>query len=1054
LPIDISEFLPPRKAADPLDRPADPKLVAQLEAEGTKNPIEDFLPKKAPDLSPANQQPMAFTSPDIKLDDFLPKKAGSPTPTLQPSTEPKDVRSPTADSYDKGQAGPVGEFGKAFGGHVLDVITGVAKLGAMGYAAAGNTSPLKGTPLEANDPLQKYGEQQIHGVNEGIAGFVGGMRKDPGETLRSGIGGMIGGEGGEELFHHGSFSKIIENPGKFVGDITANTAMLGMPIFGALLKGMSVARKIPGISSFVTGADRAGAALIPKYMMPDAAMSIEAEHAGQLWSKTIHQTQPLTVEASEAIARNPKAAPFIAPETNISTENLALLNKAVDKQWNMQQQMAQQKLPSDFAYNKHGLNVIVDKDGFVKYGHADDFAKLDLATQKNIINVRNAIDTNHQELWERKLISDKEYAEGSLGYTHDTFRVYHNPADWIRTLKNDPAFVSDLKQAKDFMMKNVRDPETLAKLSDSQAEEHVFDLLNHANDVRTGKGMPGTGYSALIQRTEVPEPIRGMLGRMEGKFAPVRVGETLDMQNRILLFDKMASKLANEVGHDGSPLLVQNPSKLGPYSTLRTYDGRPFKALTEEAGQSNPIWGHKWGGADVQVHPDIFDALHTVSNPMHVNAISEAIQAWKFIHVPLNLPSHINHTMGDFIFSGYAGKSVFNPMNWGHYADAGKQIWNMWAHGITTPEIKMALHDGAIRPGFAALEAGSDYAKAMNPLTAPTFGDAAKAILSPIRMARDKIGAAYDMERQWTRFGAWKGLRADGMTSVEASLEVNKYFPTYDTSSAVGNFLRGRANLGPYLPAGVGAFLGGPFTSFQMEAMRIHLTAAREHPWRFFAAQMMPMTLATLGMGASGMSPDSYYDMLKHQPDYQKGKTLIPVPTTSGKPGVADWTHMFPGNEWISEHGKNMILNGPGWSLLDLYHNVDSHTGQPIIHYDRGETVANKGIPWVLQQMLPQAAVQSYRGIKAGLQGTLQRKRDEESPSALAAIPKALAPQFLGARSLDDLGMEARATQAARIHEAVGGMRNIGRDKTLTDEQKESLKNNAREGFKTLQEKN
>lgn len=984
----------------------------------------------------ASAPPVEEPEGDKNLNEYF----GPPAPTPATTGDFK----PNRTTYDMGTVGrSLGRAGTA----IKETAANIASIpAALGTLAVGALSPSR---KEDVDPVRDAGMEAWKSIGVDTTEYFKDLGEKPGTTLRGTAGTAIGGPAMGEFFRTGDPSQMAAAPERTVIDTILNAPTVMLPAIGLTSKVASMARgplsRVPGGSKLIQKTDVLGRQIIPKYNWTDEFFGIEAEYEGSKFLKTVQETKPLAIKVGEVMAENPLAAPFIAPDARISSGNLKLLNRGYMKF--VEQQKAQSPMGPypEFQFNRRGLSATVDNSGFVKYGKADEFNKLTPEQQLKTVNFRNQVDANHQLMYDRGLLTDEEYTAGSLGYLHKSYRVFHNEADWINQLKTNPATKPIWNDARAFVAKQ------FPAATPEQIDNKLWAILGQARELKSNpqlaavQGPLDSAYSALIKRRNVPPAIAKLLGPMEGEFMAVRAGETLDMQNRILLWDSMATRMTTTPGADARPLVIPKGSP--------NYDSyRDFVTLKADGGQANPIWGRKW--TDAQVHPDVIDAVQTIGNPLGVGVISRLINTWKTAKVADNPPTHLNNIVGDIQFTGYTGASFINPRNTPHYQAAMDDITRFWWAGMMnpSPELARAMQLGAVRPGLASVEMGADYAKLMRPGEARSVVDVMDRILQS--KIQGKISAAYDMEDQVFRYGAWKTLVARGMPDTLAAIEVNKYFPSYDVTSPLGNWLRGHAALGP-LPAGLGSVAGGPFTSFPLEALRITTTVAREHPIRYAAANLVPLTVTVAGMGQSGMTMDDYYNMLESQPPHMQGKLLIPVPTPSGRPALLDWTQMIPLADWqlrkeiagvrMPPGPQGMLFNGPGWSLLEAIQNRNATTGQKIVDHSKGETLANKGLPWLLEQMGPTALVNLGERATAGLQGTQRTKYEGEPQSLFRAPFQALAPQFGNYRYLEDVMKEARVVKRGRLGETKGGFRTIGRDRTLTEEAKTRRKENLRE---------
>ena len=125
----------------------------------------------------------------------------------------------------------------------------------------------------------------------------------------------------------------------------------------------------------------------------------EAGTAGEKFRRVIQEAKPQALIAGELAASNPKAASFLTPELNLDIDVLRNLNKGYNK-FNAKEvasgpygvPLTNQMLGKEFAYRKNNLDVVIDKQGFMRYGRADEFNALTLDEQRKVFNARKIID--------------------------------------------------------------------------------------------------------------------------------------------------------------------------------------------------------------------------------------------------------------------------------------------------------------------------------------------------------------------------------------------------------------------------------------------------------------------------------------------------------------------------------------------------------------------------------------------------------------------------------------------------------------------------------------
>ena len=258
-----------------------------------------------------------------------------------------------------------------------------------------------------------------------------------------------------------------------------------------------------------------------------------------------------------------------------------------------------------------------------------------------------------------------------------------------------------------------------------------------------------------------------------------------------------------------------------------------------------------------------------------------------------------------------------------------------------------------------------------------------------------------------------------------------------------------------------------------MENMRIALTVAKEHPMRFAAANMFPLTIAALGMGASGLTIEDYHGMLRNQPPHQQGKFLMPVPMPGGKIGFVDWTQMIPGADMLSNREvlgirnklgtikgvpitvpipQGMIFTGPAWSTMAALQNINPATGQPLVNPSKGET-ASKWIDYAMGVLpVPTAVAEMSKRTKSAIQGTPYTKYESSPQNPFRILPQAFAPQFGNIKFKEDLEKEARVIKRGRLDALKGGFKSIQKDRRLSDKEKQEQRENIREQRTNIKE--
>ncbi len=1085
----------------------------------------DINPKSLMEITDRYQQKaIEATDPDLKqkLDDVsiaaantLEPKPGpidffagtpeTPTPVTGTSRTFGDfmTATPVYKASPRGGKDTMLESAKGIGSDFIDFFKGIGtSIGMLGSVATAMD------PLASKDPnnlVAQQGKGVLGAANVGASKYYEDLMTKPVKTAVRTAGTLIGGEGVADLLSEGDTTKILEHPAGTLLQVLLAAPALKPLAYGAavttLTRGRSIIAGSAGGEKLLGPVDWLGRKVLPKYGFTNEMYGLEAETAGKKFLSLEKDAKPNAIAAGELVASNPKAAPFMTPELEMSRQALREINRGYNKHmqtkvgvgpWNTQ-------VGPEFAYKKRNLDVVIDHEGRMRYGSADEFNALTQEEQRKIFNARNKIDAGMEDLYKRGILTDEEFSKGAWSYAHDTYRVFHNEADWLHEIKTNPATQPIWNVAHAKLSKSLKNPlDQALPATAEQVDNEMWAILRQARELKkaenvaTVQGPADSAVAALIRRKKIPPEIKNLLGRMEGEFMPVRIGETIAMQNNQILTDTMLSKMEGMVGFDGRPLIIRpqevtlKPPKptaqpVGPFwSSAETREkqfahpapmGRDYSTLKSE-GPGNPLWGRRWTNA--QIHPDVIDAVHVMNSPEISGIFAKYLQLWKASKVADNIPTHINNMFGDVQYSTYIGASAANPQNWAHYARNGPDIFNYMTRGEISPRLEQFMSVGIMRPGLAAAEMGADYAKIMHPGSAHGFSAWIDRYLH--WKGQSGLSQTYDMEDQFFRIGSAEVLMNKGMTLREAAIEINKYYPSYDVTSPVGNLLRGRGKLGP-IPAGVGAFIGGPFTSFPMENMRIALLASKEHPIRFAATNMMPAAITALGMGASGLTIDDYHELLRKQPPYMQGKLLIPVPLPNGKIGFIDWTQAIPGadmnvrkeafgfgNQMGSIAGvpttvpapQGMLFSGPGWAMLNAIQNRNPQTGQPIMNPAKGQ-MAMTWLDYLTTSILPfpTSVIDAAKRTKHYVEDTQSRKYEEGPQSGLRIPFQSFIPQVGNYRTIEDLQKEARVVKRGRLGELKGGFKSIGKDRTLSDTERQERKEvirgkrqDIKEGFK------
>jgi hypothetical protein len=440
------------------------------------------------------------------------------------------------------------------------------------------------------------------------------------------------------------------------------------------------------------------------------------------------------------------------------------------------------------------------------------------------------------------------------------------------------------------------------------------------------------------------------------------------------------------------------------------------------------------------MHRDIADILPTLQGNTTNRFLAQYMTAWKASKTTWSPSTHLNNVMGDVLFAHLAGVNPLNPLNTRYYLQSANELTEYLKNPARIPSanVREALESGGIRPGFA----GSELQMLTNRLRGlrpeQTVAEGALGVLTDNKVAQ-KLRDIYDAEDQVFRYAGYLKNRAHGMTPMEASAEVNKYFPSYATSSPVGRFLRGQSH-----PAGV--FVGGPFSSFPLEATRIYATAAREKPWRLSAVGALPLTLTALNTGNAGISMEEWHRTVDRLPS--RGKTLIPMVGPDGQLEVADWSNIIPLGSWsqlggsLPESGpaRDVFANGPLWNAAKLAFNHDFATGQKLIDPAKGESYPDM-ITEIGKQMLPAPtwllnALPPKSRINKALEEVPPRQFAPEPETVGQSAWRTLFPN-LDAKSIDELERQGLVTKRGAVGEARRGKRSIQRNPSIVPQEKE-----------------
>lgn len=1034
-------------------------------------------------LQEKEKEPQAPTpTPDFDFNKLMsePSKAAS-DPRNPLSPKPKQYGPPLPSD-----SGPklVGEGKSALDRAIGQFMTRAGET-AAGIVSLPGAIAMAGIGGLSGDPTTKaLASAHQEGFKEAGKNILDIMSEDPAKA-RKATGSFLGAEWGKAA-ESMSLEPLGENPGGALFDLVTNAPQIAMPLAaGALGAGSKLSpliRKIPKVGNPIVNATNRGVMkVVPKWMWPEEMTAADIARQGDVFYRTVTDTGPAVQKSREIeqymqnvqdrVAIPTPATHFLAPKLRMSDREMRNFNKSLVNMGHLPPgaigpQMAGGGIP--FTYRGRNLHLSVDAQGFVTYGHADDFAKLPPDIQLKIQNVRQVIDTNHQMMASRGIISAKDQAENGVSYIHRMYNVFTNPDEWQQRVLHDPAMAGVRQRALQWIYKNTESALNPGnRPSPTEVHATFMHILQNSQEIQLNPDKLfaitqfGPDLKALKKRVSIPKPIEDLLGPVGVKGAefatPASVGQTIDMQIRILANDAMMERLLGVAALDGRPLVVARPG--GRTKAMPFADGRVL--------EDNRLFGRF---ANAWVHPDIEDAVRTMTGNTISGTIRDYISAWKAGKVTWNVPTHINNIISDLVFSVLAGHSPTNPMNIPNFVQASRDMANFYANpaAITQlPHLAEAVKAGAVVPGFASREIANLYAQIGSRMAAGPV-DAIVRTMIDSKAAR-VFAKAYDFEDQFYRYAAFINLRKKGMTPEAAAVEIANSFPNYETSSKLGAFLRGQDTLQigkkTQIPGAVGSLIGGPFVSFPLEAARIMANAAAKHPVRLMAASSIPMSLTVMGAAANGMTLADYHSFLKELPPHEQGKMWIPVPHN----GKTYWLDMSPGfwpAQWMNHSEtlsdlagvsmpqgpfNDLVIGGLPLAMLELLKNQDTRTGQQIWDPDKGDSWAD----WLARMIerispAPSMVLKAGRGVKAAVQGTTINKYDEEPPTVGSALGQAVSPFRI--RTPEELENVSNIVQRGHDAELRKNLRRINRDPRLTDEQKDTRRERIQERRERVRE--
>jgi len=410
------------------------------------------------------------------------------------------------------------------------------------------------------------------------------------------------------------------------------------------------------------------------------------------------------------------------------------------------------------------------------------------------------------------------------------------------------------------------------------------------------------------------------------------------------------------------------------------------------------------------------------------------------------------------------GNNALNPKNLPHYVKAIQDLApaanaNVRRQLVTlSAELEEAIKHGAVLPSFSA-EIADIYAhvashpalKVRSALRHADFIDLWSDMLTKSGPGRT-MTQIYDVEDQVFRYAAFLKKRSEGLSPVAASVEVNKYFPNYAVMSRFGNWSRGQARFGG-MPAGTGPFATGPFMSFPLEALRIYSLAAKEHPYRLFAAQMSPFSMIVNNVGNNDMTMEDYHTFLRGLPKHLQGHVMIPFGEGTGP---EDMNYVDITNAWplagLVGHPQGLMMQHPLKPLLEFGLNLDIETGRPMYDPARGEGMAT-GMVKAIAGMAPVPNMVKS-GIRRGYRSINEVSPRESAPEP-ESFPRAIGSALVGGlepKSGEELAQQGQIQRMGQMAETRRGIRSINRSKTKTEAEKEIRTQKALDYFKTLTE--
>jgi hypothetical protein len=282
---------------------------------------------------------------------------------------------------------------------------------------------------------------------------------------------------------------------------------------------------------------------------------------------------------------------------------------------------------------------------------------------------------------------------------------------------------------------------------------------------------------------------------------------------------------------------------------------------------------------------------------------------WKTGKTVYNPGSHIRNLLGNMMPAQLSGTSLWNPLNWKHYAAAvkalregGDDLREMYEQGVLGGDFSAAeLRDKlkSILPDPKAVEED------------PTLILGIGRSLGRLLRSGDRwLNEKYTQGDEVYKSAAYFKAKAMGMSPKDAAAHVRKWFPYYDHIGTSATIKAARRTVMPFL-------------SFYRESMRIMGHAAVERPIALAGWLSMPVLITHLSAMALGLDDD---DLDEIQKDMRgKGKfflqdtplfsILLPVKSFSGQYQMWDLSNVIP----FADHlGRRMEDNtpSPSWQYL------------------------------------------------------------------------------------------------------------------------------------------